>query len=330
LPVGKQLVQIAKENMMRSKLAFTLTAIALIGLAASLVAQQPGGQRGPGGPGGGRGGPGGGGGFGQSRMSLLRIADVRKELELADEQVAAIEKIDQELREKYPFGGGRGAPGGPGGTGGKGGDAQKGRRGGNGEGALVVPTEWYFVQQTQNQNQPGQGRRGGFQPPTPEEQAQMEKQRLERSREERAKLAEVLLPQQLKRLNEIFIQQNGVNALQDDDIAKELGISDAQKAKLTEVRQANQQAMGEQMRTLFQGGGGGGDRDAARAKMEEIRKTNDAKLLAVLSPDQQKKFEEMKGKPFAMPEGAGRGGPGGPGGQGGNRGRGNRGGNNNP
>lgn len=297
---------------MRFKLAFTLTAVALIGLTASLLAQQPGGQRGPGGPG----GRGFGGGFGQSRMSLLRIAEIRKELELADEQVAAIEKIDQELREKYPFGGGRGGPGGPGG---RGGDGQKGRRGGNGEGALIVPTQWYFVQQNQNQNQQGQGRRGGnFQPPTPEEQARMEQQRLERAREERAKLAEILLPQQIKRLNEIFVQQNGTGALQDEEIAKELGINDAQKAKLAEVQQANRDAMAGQMREFFQL-----DDNARRAKFEELRKANDAKVLAVLSGDQQKKFEEMKGKPFAMPEGAGRGGPGGPGGPGGrNRGKG--------
>jgi len=302
---------------MRFKLAFTVTAVALIALATSLLAQQPGGQRGPGGQGGGGRGFGGGGGFLRSRISFLQIAEVRKELELADEQIAAIEKVDQELREKYPFGGGRG---------GRGGDGQKGRRGGNGQGALVVPTQWYFVQQNQNQNQQGQGRRGGggnFQPPTPEERAAQEARQLERGREERAKLAEILLPQQIKRLNEIFVQQNGASALQDEEIAKELGISDAQKAKLAEVRQANQEATFAQMRDLSQL-----DDNARRAKFEEIRKTNDAKLVAVLTPDQQKKFEEMKGKPFDMPQNAGFGrGGGGQGGRGdGQKGR--RGGNN--
>jgi hypothetical protein len=304
---------------MRFKLMYSVAAFAMIGMAASLWAQQQPGQ--PGGRG--RGGPPGGGfffgggGFGQSRMSLLRIAEVKKELELADEQVAALEKVDQELREKYPIGG-RGGPGGPG----RGGDGKRGpeRRGNdNNQGSLVAPVSWYFVQ-AQAQNQPGEGRfRGNFQI-TEEQRAEFEKQRLERTREEKAKIAEILLPHQIKRLNEIFIQQAGVNALQDEDIAKELGISDAQKAKLTEVRQANQEAMGAQMRELFQGGGG--DREAARAKMDEIRKAGDTKVLAVLTPTQQKKFEEMKGKPFELPEGAGRGGFGGPGG---NRGRGDRG-----
>src|SRR5258705_2219997 len=96
---------------MRFKLVFTVTAIAMIGVAASLLAQQPGGQRGQGGPGGGRGGGGPPGGF-VTRMFLLTNPEVRKELELADEQVAEIEKVAAALREKY--GGGRGGPGGGG------------------------------------------------------------------------------------------------------------------------------------------------------------------------------------------------------------------------
>ncbi len=170
----------------------------------------------------------GGGGM-RSRMSLLGITEVKKELELADEQVAEIEKVNEELRAKYPnpFGG-RGGPGGPGGA--PGGDNQRGRRGGNNnnnnEGAFVAPTQWYFVvAQEPNPQQPGQGRRGGggggnFQPPTPEQMAEFQKQRLERSREEKAKLAEILLPNQIKRLNEIFIQQAGIAALQDEEVCQ--------------------------------------------------------------------------------------------------------------
>jgi hypothetical protein len=249
----------------------------------------------------------GGGGMGTSRMFLLTVAEIRKELELADEQVEAIQKAAEEIRAKYPSPfGGRGGPGGPGG-----GDRSK--RGDNNQEALhVAPTSWFFVAVQEPQNQPGQGRgRGGnFQPPSAEQRAEFEKQMQERAREEKEKLTEILLPHQIKRLNEIFIQQAGAAALQDEDIAKELGISDAQKAKLVEVRQANQEATGAQMREAFQL-----DEDARRAKFEEIRKANDAKLLAVLTPDQQKKFDAMKGKPFTMPEGAfrGRGGPGGPG-----------------
>jgi len=249
------------------------------------------------------------------------MAEVKKELELADEQVAGIEKVNEELRAKYPnMFGGRGGGGGPPGG---------GRRGGNNnnEGALnVLPMQTFFVAlQEPNQQQ---GRRGGgggnFQPPTPEQMAEFAKMRLERTREEKAKLAEILLPNQIKRLNEIFVQVNGVRALDDEEIAKELGISEAQKAEMTKVREANDEAMRTQGREAF----AGLDDQARAAKFAEMRKANDDKVLAVLSPAQKTKFEEMKGKPFAMPEGAGRGGFGG-GGGGNNRGRGGKGGNNN-
>jgi hypothetical protein len=327
--LGEKSIQTAaKEFTMRFKFLGGPAVVAGLCLAAVAMAQpqgQPGqpGGRGRGGPPGGGFGMFGGGGFGTSRLRLLQIDEIRKELELADEQVAAIRTLDEELRAKYPTVGGRGGPGGPGagGPGAPGGD--RGRRGGNNnnEGALrTVPTQWFFVTQEQQPGQPGQGRggRGGPQM-TPEQIAEMEKQRAERDKEANAKLADILLPHQVKRLNEIYIQQAGTAALLDDDVSKLLNVSAAQKTKITEVRQQNQESFGAAMREMFQGGG---DRDANRTKMEELRKANDAKVLAVLSADQQKKFEELKGKPFAMPEGGGRGGPGGgrgaPGGRGGN------------
>lgn len=290
--------------------------LAVVGLTVAQDRPEGGrGERGRGGPPGG-GMFGGGGGFRVSRMMLLRMPEVRKELDLVDEQIAAIEKIEEDLRAKFPFGGGRGGPGGPGGPGGRDGERREGDRGPRREGASLVPADWYFVQ-AQERGQPGQGRRGGGGPPqfSEEDRARFEQMRVERAREEKARLAEVLLPEQAKRLSEIYIQVAGMGALQDEEVATELGINDAQKAKLADVQRQNQEVVGAAMREMFQGGGGG-DRDAARAKMEQLRKDNDAKLLAVLSSDQQKKFDALKGKAFAMPENAFRG-PGGPGGPGG-------------
>ena len=109
----------------------------------------------------------------------------------------------------------------------------------------------------------------------------------------------------------------------DEMVKKGLKLTKEQQDKIAAAGRAAQQ----ETQAIMQGAGGFQNlTDDDRKKMDEIRKANDAKLLAVLSADQQKKFEDMKGKPFAMPEGAGRGGPGAPGG---NRGRGNRAGNNN-
>jgi hypothetical protein len=287
----------------------TLLTLAVAGLV--MAQERPDGQRGDRG----RGGPPAGGMIMMraSRMMLLRLPEVRKELDLVDEQIAEITKIEEELRAKYPFGGGRG-PGGPGGPGGRDGERREGDRGPQRSGASLTPATWYFVQaqdrNQQGQNQPGQGRRpGGFQL-SEEDRARL----LARAREERTRLAEVLLPEQMKRLTEIYIQVAGIRALQDEDVVKELGINDSQKAKLAEVQRQNEEARDAAMRAMFQGGGGGGDRDANRAKMEEMRTASDAKVLAVLSSDQQKKFDALKGKPFAMPENAfgGGGGGGGP------------------
>ena len=69
----------------------------------------------------------------------------------------------------------------------------------------------------------------------PEERAAREQTRLERAREERAKLAEILLPHQMKRLNEIYVQRAGTAALRDEEIASQLGINDSQKAQIAKI-----------------------------------------------------------------------------------------------
>lgn len=160
---------------------------------------------------------------------------------------------------------------------------------------------------------------------------QMQQQRQERAKKEREELAKILLPNQLERLEEISLQTQGIGALNNPDVAAKLNISPEQKQKIETTLQENMQAMGERMRALFQGG----DREGIRDKMTAMRKEMEGKVLAVLSADQKKQFEEMKGEPFEMPQrgfmfggrGGGRGGEAGPGrgGRGGgDRGRGDR------
>jgi Spy/CpxP family protein refolding chaperone len=134
-----------------------------------------------------------------------------------------------------------------------------------------------------------------------------------------AKLAEILLPTQIERLEQISLQMRGTFALSDPKVAAKLSLTDEQKKKLEAAATANREAM----QQAFQGGNRdqNQDRDQMRAKFQELRKTADEKVLAVLTADQKAAFEKMKGAAFTMPEGAGRG-PrgGGQGGQGGRRG----------
>ena len=148
----------------------------------------------------------------------------------------------------------------------------------------------------------------------------MRKQAEERNAKMKEQLEEVLFPEQLERLQEINIQLQGIAALRNEDVAKELKITEAQKKELEEVQAGMMEKMREGMRELFTSGGG---REGMREKIEKMREDMEGDVLGVLTSDQKKKFEEMKGEKFEMPEGAfGRGGQGGQGGRGGFGGRG--------
>jgi Spy/CpxP family protein refolding chaperone len=137
--------------------------------------------------------------------------------------------------------------------------------------------------------------------------AEMRARREKESLAANAKLAEILLPPQITRLEEISLQQRGTSALGDPKVAEKLGLSADQKKKLEETMTANMESMRSKMQELFQGG----NRDGIREKMQELRKEADEKVLAALTADQKAKFESLKGQPFQMPEGAfgrGRGG----------------------
>ena len=125
-------------------------------------------------------------------------------------------------------------------------------------------------------------------------------------------LADVLLPHQMSRLKQLQFQrrsQGGASrALGREDIREELGLTDAQMGDIQEAAEKAQEELREEMAKL-------------RAEAEK-------KILAVLTPEQRKKWEAMAGDPFEFEETrgpggfGGRGGPGGPGGPGGFGGRG--------
>lgn len=186
-------------------------------------------------------------------------------------------------------------------------------------------------EQTQKMRELTQGMSGL----SPEERrARMEESRKKRTELAQAydkKIGEILNADQAKRLDQIALQQRGLRAMLDEEIAKKLGLTDEQKEKITA---ASNWLRDEQMRLIRDSRGSGGRPDPeAFAKMREKRReiTKEAmnKALAALNEEQKKKWEEMTGKPFeldmrAFGPGQGPGaGPGmGPGAQGGRRGEG--------
>lgn len=123
--------------------------------------------------------------------------------------------------------------------------------------------------------------------------------RQERTKAEKEKLAEVLNDQQMARLNEIYLQVAGPQALDDPQVVAALNITDEQKKKIAaaedEARDKQREAFGE-VRDLFQAG----DQEAAQKKMAELREQRHAMVLAVLSDEQKQQFEQMKGEAIEL------------------------------
>jgi Spy/CpxP family protein refolding chaperone len=116
----------------------------------------------------------------------------------------------------------------------------------------------------------------------------------------------ILLPKQLERVKQIQLQSQGTMALANPDVAKELGLTDDQKAKIKTIGEEAMKAM----RDMFAGGGRPSAED--REKRTKARQENEKKVMDVLTAEQKEKFEKMKGEKFDTS--VLRMGPGGPGG----------------
>lgn len=159
-----------------------------------------------------------------------------------------------------------------------------------------------------------------------------ESERAEKLKEANAKaqdlIDEALSPKQQTRLLGLLVQQQGMRALSNELVAKQLGLDAAKTEEIKAVMTKAGEEMRDKMREAFSGGGG--DREKMREMFESMGKELDQAVAAKLSDDQKKALEELKGDAFTFPERRGFGGPGGrgPGGGGPGGGR-NRGGDNN-
>ncbi len=277
-------------RFVRKAVVFSL---AMMFVSAFVQAQPPGGGRG--GPGGfGGGGFGGGrGGFNIDRSMLLRAEQVRKELKIEEAQAATIDAALEAFREERS--------------------------------AAPRPD------------------RDAISKMSEEEQTALreksQKERAELSKKTDEALGAMLEPEQAKRLDQIAMQMKlnmaTVATLKSDDLKSKLSLTEEQVAKLDEAEKAaaaDMTKMFEEMRAAGGGGqpggnpGGGGGREAFAAmqeKMTAARAKSTEAALAVLTDEQKKMIDELKGAKFELDMRAlmgGRGGPGGPGGPGGDGG----------
>ncbi|MDR3690021.1 MAG: hypothetical protein P4L46_11625 [Fimbriimonas sp.] len=110
-----------------------------------------------------------------------------------------------------------------------------------------------------------------------------------------AEALKVLDKDQTKRLQELWIQYIGGLAIADDTVAKQLGLSDEQKKKADKLVDKG----GSEASELLTG-----EPDpSVGKKINEIRSKYGKKILALLTDDQAKTFETLKGKPFKFGDG---------------------------
>ena len=264
-------------------------------LVSAFVQAQP--------PGGGRGGPGGFGGFGGGRgrgmfsidrSMLLRAEQIRKELKIEEAQAATIDAALEAFQEE-------------------------------------------------ERNAAPRPDRDAISKMSAEEQTALreksQKEREELSKKTDEALGAMLEPEQAKRLDQIAMQMKlnmaTVRTLKSDDMKSKLSLTEEQVARLDEAEKAataDMMKMFEEMRAA--GGGGqpgggqlGGSGGAGFAAMQEKMTAARAKsaeaALAVLTDEQKKTIDELKGAKFELDMRAlmgGRGGNGGPPGGGGRSG----------
>lgn len=131
----------------------------------------------------------------------------------------------------------------------------------------------------------------------PPDREAMQKEMREREAKSNQELAAILDAGQIKRLKELNIQRAGNRAITRPDVQTELGITEAQKAKMQELMNKQMEAG----RALFEKAQNG---EMDREQMREISQKNEKimsdELGKILTDAQRAKLKEMGGKPFTF------------------------------
>jgi Spy/CpxP family protein refolding chaperone len=119
-------------------------------------------------------------------------------------------------------------------------------------------------------------------------------------------LKDILDTDQMKRLNQIVLQQEGLRVFQNESVQSALKMTDDQKTKIKGIADDLQK----ETAALRPAGGGRPSADDI-AKGAALRKEAMTKAKDTLTGDQKKAFDDLLGKPFEVKFEGGRGGRGG-------------------
>jgi hypothetical protein len=146
----------------------------------------------------------------------------------------------------------------------------------------------------------GRGRRGGGGGGADVSQEERAAARKKVNEAEEKAIKGVLDDKQMKRLEQIHVQQEGLAAFtQNEDVQKALKLSDDQKDKIKTINEDMRKQM-QEMRSGGGGGGGGGRgfNPEMRQKIQGLQKEATQNAVKVLNDSQKKTYEELTGKPF--------------------------------
>jgi Spy/CpxP family protein refolding chaperone len=123
----------------------------------------------------------------------------------------------------------------------------------------------------------------------PEEKAEIRK----KLNEKFTTLAKDLVkPEQMKRIKQIQLQQQGLQAYANEEVQKGLKITDEQKEKIKTI--------GDDLRKDIQDLGTGGNIQERFTKIREMTKEASEKVQKILTEEQKKAWKEMTGEPFQV------------------------------
>lgn len=127
-----------------------------------------------------------------------------------------------------------------------------------------------------------------------EERRDQFRERMEkRNAETDEKIGEIMGAERLKRLKQIQFQAAGPMALFSPRVADQLQLTEAQRDQI----RGQMRSGGERMREIFSGTN---DPEERRAAFRDFRKEQEAQMLALLTAEQKKKWQEMKGEPVGF------------------------------
>ncbi|MCL6623944.1 MAG: hypothetical protein K6T17_04895 [Fimbriimonadales bacterium] len=109
----------------------------------------------------------------------------------------------------------------------------------------------------------------------------------------------ILNESQYARYRELLAQWLGAEALARKDYADEVGLTSDQRLKIQEIQRQAQQRLREELQAAREAGG---DFQAIRQKLEQIRVETRQQILNLLTPEQKTKWQQIQGKPFRFQE----------------------------